>query len=148
MAENISGFGLRVTLKTGSTFPSGVTISQFADDNDPLDGASQQIADKGMGLNGDLVTWSKANPIVATLNVIADSADDKNLAAIFNANRPGRGKRAVNEKIQAVFSYPDGTVVTVDQGAITDGMPFTGISSSGRKKSKTYVFSFENVVSA
>jgi len=68
MAQNISGFGLRVQIVAKSTFPAGVTITQWADDADWLDLPSMQIADKAMGGNGDLLVWSKANPIVLNLS--------------------------------------------------------------------------------
>ena len=84
---DISGFDSRITIRASNTFPSGFTVTQFADDADPFDLPSQQVADKAMGLNGHLVTWSKANPIMATLNVIPDTEDDRNLAALVEANR-------------------------------------------------------------
>lgn len=75
--EDISGVGLRVTIVASNTFPSGITITQFADDADPFDVPSMQLADKAMGLNGDLITWSKASPLTPTINVIPGSEDDK-----------------------------------------------------------------------
>ena len=68
MTTSIAGFGAQVQVKASNTFPSGFVVSQFADDADPFDIPSIQIADKAMGLNGDLVTWSKANPITITIN--------------------------------------------------------------------------------
>ncbi len=78
MAQDIAGYGLEVRLRASTTFPAGFTVTQFADDGDPLDVASIQIADKAMGLNGDLITWAIANPINMTLNVIPQSEDDNN----------------------------------------------------------------------
>ena len=46
-----------------------------------------------MGLNGDLIGWSKPNPIKITLNVIPQSFSDLNLAVLLEANRVGRGKQ-------------------------------------------------------
>lgn len=142
--QDISAFGLRIILRASNTFPQGVVLTQFADDADPFDTPSQQIADKGMGLNGDMVTWSKANPIVATLNVIPDTDDDRALSVLFEANRVGRGKASARDVITLVACYPGGRTVTYTPGKITDGTPGRPVSSAGRMKTKPYTFAFEN----
>lgn|SRR5574343_686335 len=147
MAQDISGFGATVRLIASTTFPVGVTISQWADDADPIDAPSIQIADKAMGVNGDLVTWSKANPLQVTLNVVPGGGDDTNLQALFNANRVGKGKRGARDNITLLVSYPDGRVISYNRGKITDGMPGNSISSAGRLKSKAYAFAFESITS-
>jgi hypothetical protein len=146
--ENISGYGLRVTLRASVTFPQGISITQFADDADPLDIPSIQIADKAMGLNGDLIVWGKANPLLVTLNVIPGSDNDKNLSILAEANRTGKGKAPALDVITLVATYPDGSVETFTSGAITDGMPGRSVASSGRQKTRPYVFAFENRVLA
>lgn len=143
--NDISVFGLRVQLTASETFPSGVSLTQFADDADPFDTPSMQIRDKAMGINGDLITWSKANPIAVTLNIVANSEDDDNLAVLFEANRVGKGKQGARDVVGITAVYPDGRTVSFTQGAITDGMPANSAASSGRLKSKAYVFTFENV---
>lgn len=145
MTTDISGFGLRVRLVASATFPAGVTISQFADDADPFDVPSIQVADKAMGVNGDMVTWSKANPLLITLNVIPGSEDDRNLAALLEANRVGRGKFPARDLITATALYPDGTTKTYNGGKITDGAPGQSVASTGRLKSKAYAFAFEGL---
>lgn len=145
MSNDISAFGLRVVVTASETFPSGVTFTQFADDADPLDLPSMQIRDKAMGINGDLITWSKANPINMTLNLVPGSDDDRNAAVLFEANRVGKGKQGARDVIDATVIYPDGTAISVTQGAITDGMPGNSAASSGRLKSKAYAFTFENM---
>lgn len=145
MANDISGFGLQIQVVASVTFPSGFTVSQFADDGDPFDLPSIQIADKAMGLNGDLITWSKANPLTVTLNVVPNSDDDKNLGILFDANRVARGKQSARDVITMTGIYPDGSTITLTPGAITDGMPGNAVASSGRLKSKAYIFAFEGV---
>jgi len=143
--NHTSVFGLKVQLVASQTFPSGITISQFADDADPFDSPSIQIRDKAMGVNGDLITWSKATPVPVTLNVIATSDDDKNLAVLFEANRVGKGKQGARDVIGMTAVYPDGRTASFSQGVITDGMSADSAASSGRLKTKAYVFAFENV---
>jgi hypothetical protein len=142
--QNISGYGFRVNIIASNTFPVGVVVSSFADDADPFDIPSIQIADKAMGINGDLIIWSKANPIIITLNMIPQSNDDLLLATLLEANRVGRGKTGARDIITMTGIYPNGTPIILSNGAITDGLPGSAVASSGRLKSKTYTFAFEN----
>jgi len=146
--ENISGFGLSVNIIASNTYPVGFTVTQFADDADPFDLPSIQIADSAMGLNGDLITWSKANPIKVTLSVVPGGIDDINLSILLEANRVGRGKVGADDTLTLTALYPDGRFINLTQGTITDGMPANSVSSAGRLKSKAYSFSFENKIGA
>ena len=143
--NDISTFGARVQLVASETFPSGVTLTQFADDADPFDTPAMQIRDKAMGANGDLIVWSKANPIVVTMSLVPSSEDDDNMAVLFEANRVGKGKQGALDDVSVTVLYPDGRTASFTSGAITDGMPANSASSAGRMKSKTYTFAFENV---
>lgn len=143
--QDISAFGIRVQVIASETFPAGISITQFADDADPFDAPSMQIRDKAMGVNGDLISWSKANPIPVTLNVVPGGDDDINLSVLFEANRVGKGKFGARDVISIVAIYPDGSVAAFSQGVITDGQPANSAQSSGRLKSKAYAFAFENV---
>jgi hypothetical protein len=141
---NISGFGISVQLVATTTYPLGLQLTQFADDADPLDVPSLQIGDVAMGLNGDLITWSKANPIKLTLNMIPDSDDDLSLSILLAANRVGRGKISARDTITMSVFYPNLNFVTLTNGVITDGVPFAPAANSGRLKTRSYQFSFEN----
>ena len=146
MSNDISGFGLRVNIRASNTFPVGFNVTQFADDADPLDAPSIQVADKAMGLNGDLITWSTANPLLATLNVIPGSEDDINLATLLEANRVAKGKTSARDRITMTTTYPDGSTVISSKGRITDGNPSKSVASAGRLKTNAYQFVFENQV--
>lgn len=143
--QNIAGFGLQVRVIANRTFPSGFTITEFADDADPFDLPALQINDAAMGLNGDMIHWSKANPIPLAIAVIPGGEDDKNLAVIFEANRSARGKRPAKDTITIVGSYPNGSVITLTPGIIFDGLPGNAVASAGRLKSKVYNFRFEGL---
>jgi len=144
--QNISGFGLIVNVLASKTFPVGLLLTEFADDADPFDIATLQIADTAMGLNGDLIGWSKPNPIKITLNVIPQSFTDLNLAVLLEANRVGRGKIGARDIITMTAIYPNGSPIILINGFITDGIPGNAVASSARMKSKSYSFSFENKV--
>lgn len=143
--EDISGFSLRVQLVASTTFPAGITLSQFADDADPFDLPSQQIGDKAMGLNGDLLFWSKANPLLVTLNMIPAGDDAKNLKILLEANRVGRGKFSAKDVITITAVYPDGGTLTLSNGKLTDGFFGRAVSSAGRIKTGAFAFVFEGV---
>lgn len=148
MAQDIAGFGLEVTLVASVTFPTGITITEFADDADPFDIPSQQLTDVAMGLNGDLLTWSTANPIPVTINVVPQSEDDINLAVLAEANRVGQGKSTARDIITLTGVYPNGRVITLSNGKITDAMVGDSVASASRLKSKAYAFMFENKAEA
>lgn len=142
---DISAFGIRVRLVASSTFPAGIDLTQFADDADALDVAAQEIAATAMGVNGDLVTWSRANPLPLVLNLIPNGEDDRNMQVLFEANRVGRGKTSARDTITVTAVYPDGGAVTWSGGVLTNGMVSNSVASAGRLKSKPYTFSFEAI---
>lgn len=144
--QDISGFGLQIQVVASFIYPAGITLTQFADDADALDFPSLQIADKAMGLNGDLIVWSKANPLLATINVIANSDDDTSLGILLAANRVGRGKNSTRDIITMNAIYPDGRFVNLTTGKITDGMFGQSVASAGRLKTKAYLFAFEGII--
>lgn len=148
MANDISGFGFSINLVATSTFPAGLKITQFADDADPFDTPAIALADKAMGLNGDLVVWSKASPIEVTVNVIPGSHDDDNLAILAEANRVGKGKSSARDSITLTGIYPTGRTITLVAGRITNGTVAPSIASAGRLKTRPYMFTFENRVGA
>ena len=143
---DIAGFNLKINVLASETFPIGFVVTEFADDADPFDLPSLQIADSAMGLNGDLITWSKASPIKISLALIPNGVDDTNMSILFEANRVGKGKLGAHDIITMTAVYPDGRIITLTQGVITDGMPGNAISSAGRMKSKIYNFAFENKI--
>jgi len=144
MAEDIAGFGTSVRILASNTFPVGIEVTEFADDADPLDIPSLIITASAMGLNGTKVNWTQANVILMTLNVIANSEDDRNLSLLFEANRAGRGKVSQKDVVTSMISYPDASLETLTGGSCDEFMPGKSISSEGRFKSKAYIFSFEN----
>jgi len=146
--QNISGFGLIINILASNTYPLGVVITEFADDSDAIDIPSLQIGDTAMGLNGDLISWSKANPIEASISVIPLSVSDTLLNILLEANRVGRGKIGAKDIITMNLLYPEGNFVTLTTGSITDGNPVPSVASAGRIKSRTYNFSFEGRIGA
>lgn len=148
MNGEIGGFGLVITLRATNTFPVFMNIEQFADDADPFDFPEVKVADVAMGLNGDLLTWSKASPLLTQVAVVPESDDDNNLAVLLEANRVGKSKQSARDIITLSGLYPSGKLVTLSSGRITDGMLSNSISSAGRMKSMVYKFAFQNITVA
>lgn len=144
MATDIAGFGLQVQIKASVTFPSGFTVTQVADDADPFDLPEVVIAESAMGVNGDLISWSKANPLMPAIAVVPGSDDDLNLSILFEANRTARGKSSARDVITMVGIYPNGDTITFTEGKILAGPPGKSVASSGRFKTNSYKFAFEN----
>lgn len=146
MAQDISGFGLRVAISASNTLPFASPLSAFADDADPFDIPELTIAESAMGLNGDLITWTSANPVAVTVNLIPGSDDDVTMQVIGNANRAGLDKSSAQDEITIVGVYPDGRTVTCTGGRLINYRPGNSVASAGRNKSKPYNFVFENIV--
>lgn len=144
--EDISGYGYQVNIIASKTFPVGIVVNAFSDDSDPFDIPSVQIAETAMGVNGDLIGWSRANPIKVTVSVIPNSPDDILLGILLEANRVGRGKVGAKDIITMSGVYPDGRALMLINGMITDGMPGNSLAGTGRQKTKVYMFSFENKI--
>lgn len=143
--NDISASGISILVKASKTFPQGFSVTQFADDADPFDLPSLEIAATAMNVNGVMVTWSSPQPIVPTLNVIPGGDDDNNLAILFEANRAAGGKVVARDTITMVATYPDGSTVTLSNGKMTSGFPGKSVASAGRLKSKAYAFAFQDI---
>jgi hypothetical protein len=140
--SNISAFGYVITIIASNTFPVGFTVTQGASDGDPLDMPSVKIGDLVLGVNGDPISWNKAIPLPMTLSVIPGGLDDINLTILANANRVAQGKSSAQDIITATIVYPDGSVTTLTQGAMTDAPFGRSIASEGRIKTRQFGFLF------
>lgn len=145
---NISGFALSALVSASATFPNGVVVKAFGDDADPLDSPDFAAADTAMGLNGDLIVWTRPSGIELALAVIPTSEDDINLETLLNANRVGKNKSGARDTVNIVITYPNGTRVTASQGVIVLGPVMMSVASAGRFKTRVYRFRFESVSKA
>ncbi|MDC9614887.1 hypothetical protein PSI19_13655 [Xenorhabdus khoisanae] len=141
---DVSATGLSLVIQASTTFPAGITITQFADDADPLDLPAVDIAQTGMDINGNLNYWSTPTPQTITINVLAGSEEDENLAILLEANIAKRGRRHAGDIITLVASYGDGSTTTARNGKITNGSRGNSAASAGRLKSKQYTFVFQD----
>lgn len=143
--QNISGFGLTGRIVASTTFPNGFDVTCFADDADPLDTSDLALADTSMGLNGDMLVWSRPQGIEIVLNVIATSPDDDNMAVLFESNRIGKGKKSARDIISVTLNYPNGLLAQLSQGVMVAGTALPAVASAGRFKTRAYRFHFQNI---
>ena len=146
MVQNVSAFGIKVALRANVTYPVPIVLTQFADETDPFDIPSIAIAETAKGVNGDLVTWSSANPVNITLAMIAGSDDDEAMSLLFQANNPSGLATPSGDIIVLTAIYPDTSVVVASGGVPLEFMPGKSVATAGRLKSNTYTFSFEQIV--
>jgi len=142
---DVTGFGSILTIVASTTFPVGMPVMSFADDADPIDFPTLQIGEGVMGVNGDLITWKKANPIPMIVNLIPNTIDQEAMNILLLANRPSQGKKYVNDDITATVVFPNFKVVTLSTGKIVEGIPGASISSAGRVKTFSYRFLFKDI---
>jgi hypothetical protein len=141
---DVSGFGTTITIVALTSFPIGFTLSDFADDIDPV--VAEDIEPTGFEMlyDGTLFPFDKAAPVTLTVGVIAGSDDDINLKIILQA-RKSNGSNAITpftDLTSAVINYPDGGKIILSNGALISGPLVDGIQSAGRKKGNAYKFVF------
>lgn len=144
--HNVSATGIKMRLVASLTFPAGFDITQFADDGDPLNSENLTIAETAAALNGDLVAWGKPNVIPLTIAVLPDTDEDRNLSILWNVNRIGKNKVAVQDVITLVVTYPNGDQKILSNGVMISGPALNSGSPEGRLKTKEYEFSFESII--
>lgn len=144
MTTNISGFGVVINIIADKTFPIGFNVTQFSDDANAITFGNSRIADTAMGLNGELIKWSRAVPLPMGISVIPSSDDDINLQILADANRVAQGKNSADDTITATIIYPDGQVVIMSGGSIVDAEFGVSLSNAGRKQTKNYAFMFQS----
>lgn len=144
--HNVSATGIKMRLVASLTFPAGFDITQFADDGDPLNSENLTIAETAAALNGDLVAWGKPNVIPLTVAVLPDTDEDRNLSILWNVNRIGKNKVAVQDVITLVVTYPNGDQKILSNGVMISGPALNSGTAEGRLKTKEYEFSFESII--
>lgn len=144
--KDVSGTGLSILVKASNTYPQGILCTCFADDSDPLDFPEVTITEYGMGLNGDLITWTSPQALPFSISLVPGTEEEIAMDFLLEANRAAKGKKSAKDVITIVANYPDGTRKTLKNGKIISGLPGKGVASGGRIKTPTYGFVFENKV--
>ena len=147
MSIDISGRGVILTLIASQSAPGGFLITEFPEDVDPYESEAIEIAETAKGLNGTLISWSRAVNIPIKINVIPGSDSDRTLKIIGDNNFPSAdnlGRPIVKDVMTLVLTHPDGLQEVLQEGKMTKYSPVIGTSGSGRRKSQSYEFMFES----
>lgn len=136
-----TGFALRVV--ASNTFPQGFTVTAFSSDSDPWDSPALDVATVEMDLNGNMNSWSTPVPMTRTIGLTPGTEDERNMRALYEANRVGRDKRSARDIITIVATWPDGSTETMGGGKIVNGPSGNSTTQAARMKSVSYGFAFE-----
>ena len=142
--SDLSTTGLALRVVATNTFPNGFTVTAFSSDSDPWDAPSIDVASTEMDLNGNLNTWQTPVPLTRTIGLTPGTEDERNMRALFEANRVGKDKRSARDRITIVATWPDGSTETLANGVITSGPSGKSTTQAARMKSVTYGFAFES----
>ncbi|CAH6851256.1 hypothetical protein EDB29_1011105 [Vibrio crassostreae] len=144
---DVGHLGAVITLSASVT-TSGVPVplTDFPKDTDPFDIPDIEIAETEMGTNGDLISWSVANPLPLTIGAIPNTEMHVFLQTLLSRNRPEKGKRPVGDTFVLVRVLPNGEVATFTGGKMTGGSPIPSMGSSGKLSTPTFSFSFAKLV--
>ena len=144
--SDVSANGMIVMLQASVTFPSPIPLLNFASDSDPFDVPELEMLSAETNLNGEMVSWCTPKPVPVSISVIPDSATDILLGVLASNNRIGFGKPSTRDIINITVLYagaPKPRVFAL--GRMQTGNFGTGTNASGRRKSKTYKFVFQEV---
>lgn len=145
---DVSGFGTGITIVALQSFPMGFSLSQFADDQDPL--VVEEIEPTGFEMlyDGSLFAFDKAAPIKITVALIPGSADDINCKILLQARKGSASLIPLPDTTVMAITYPDGGRVIMSNGTIYKGPMADSITVGSRKKGNMYSFVFGSFAGA
>lgn len=144
--SDISAMGLKVTIMAVPSYPTGFTLTKFADDGDSINLPEMTIMEHGIGVNGDLVVWRTAKPCEIEINLIPGTEDAKNMENLFKLNMTQKDKLSSKDTLTMAVVHPDGKTDLLTEGYIVAGKPVQDYSSTGRAKTRTFRMIFQNNV--
>lgn len=146
MTQRVGSTGLLIILTVPVLFPTGLELTEFANDADPLDFGEIQIGASAMNINGLKASWSTPAVVPMSISLTPGTEDDINMSLLFDTNRIGINKIITGADITAVVYYPDGISRRCTGGSVASYTPARSSTESGFFKSRTYSFEFESVI--
>ena len=145
--QDTSSIGVHVRIKASKTYPNGITIKAFPEDQDVGATGETDIASSASGINGDLIVWSTVNGIETAVPVIPNTPDQALLDRLYQANRPSVNHFPAKDRIQMVVTNPvTGVTTTYKNGYIRTGSVGKTYGGDGRIKTLNYGFTFEDAI--
>jgi hypothetical protein len=140
----VYGCGTQVSIIASNTFPIGVLLTDFADDEDVITNDDVEIQQVKIGANGNILPSAKPVLINVGLAVVPDSSSDIQLAILLESNRFGFNKQGSQDVITMSIIQPNNKVTMYYDGFIVGGSPSNKMSAEARFKTKKYNFMFGN----
>ena len=131
---------------------SGLIITQFMDDANPIDIQDVEVSTVGVNCNGSMIRNAKPNLIMISVTVIPNSRDDVELRKMWKQFRvQGSGNKDWSNSVSLTvnlgtqdaktamkaYSYTNGTMVSGPGGPVAN--------AEGKMQGRTYTFAFCSV---
>lgn len=145
---DVSGFGTGIVVIAVQSFPMGFSLSQFADDIDPIEAKDVEPTGYEMLFDGDLFAFDKAAPIEISVGVIPGSEDDINLKILLQSKHGAKSLLALPDITSMIITYPDKGRVILTKGTILKGPLVDSITTAARRKGNKYTFVFGSFTGA
>lgn len=151
----MAGAKIVLNAANGAQKISSNPITEFSDEGTPIDIPALEVAAGSMNLNGNLVTWTKPNPINVSFTLIPGSDSDNNLRSFLSAVSIGGkgasvGEAYITSMVLTVPAYTNGSTnnkndktFTFTNGRLISGQPAIGSNNDGKSSPSTWTFMFE-----
>lgn len=139
---DVSAFGTGIMVLSTASFPQGFSLSQFADDEDPLNVEQVEVSGFEKLYDGSIFIFDKTSPILLSVAVMPNSDDDINLKILMQMRKSSPSLLPLPDTTSMVITYPDGGRVILTNGGLISGALADSITTQGRKKGNVYHFVF------
>jgi len=146
--QDISGHGTGIVVLALKSFPFGFTLSNFADDEDPIKAKDIEPFGYEVLYDGSIFPHAKASPVEVSVAVIPNSEDDINLKILLASKPDSLSFLPFEDVTSMVITYPDGGRVVLSNGTIIRGPALDSIQATGRRKGNVYTFAFGSITGA
>jgi hypothetical protein len=139
---DISSFGSSVAIISTQSFPMGFSLTQFADDEDPLTVEEVEVSGYEKLYDGNIFIFDKTSPILMSVAVMPNTDDDINMKILMQMRKSSPQLLPLPDTVSAVITYGDGGRVILSNGGVLTGSLADSLSKDGRKKGNLYHFVF------
>ena len=127
----------------------GATITEFMDDQNPIDIQDTDVCNIEWSCNGRMIRTIKPSAVIVSVTVIPGSTSDNSLRRIWKSNFNNGGGVDLNEANEPLIMVITSGNPEVGEFEFTGGTCVSGaaaITSNGQGKmgGNTYTFAFEN----
>ena len=146
MSMDISTAGISAVLQASQTYPAGIAVQGFAED-EAITVDSVQIADLIKSLDGHGAAYVMQAVYTVNVTLLPNSDTAKRLDFLATAMQSAAKNGKKLDEIRLVISMPaQNTVITFTGGILTNYSPLSGIKKA--LDNKTYTFKFEECLTA